>query len=73
MSFFNFFRKKKMDTKQLIAAVEKHAGVSSPDAEKAVSAVLDSLRNSAHATMIFRKNEGRDAPVEARKQIYLCG
>ncbi|MGB7196641.1 MAG: hypothetical protein WBD81_24570 [Collimonas pratensis] len=62
-----------MDTKQLIAAVEKHAGVSNTDAEKAVHAVLDSLRNATHATMIFRKNEGRDAPVEARKQIYLCG
>jgi hypothetical protein len=43
------------------------------EAEKAVSAVLEILRNSKHATIILRKNADRDAPVEARRTIFLCG
>jgi hypothetical protein len=62
-----------MDSKQLINAVEKHAGLASHEAEKAVNLVLDTLRNSQQSTMIFRKSEGRDLPADQRKQIFLCG
>jgi hypothetical protein len=62
-----------MNSKQLTEAVAKKSGISAHDAEHAVNAVLDSLRDSKHATMIFRKVDDRDAPIEQRKTIYLCG
>lgn len=62
-----------MDMKQLVEAVGKQSKMSPAEAEKAVSIVLDSLRKSKHSTIILRKNENRDAPVEARRQIFLCG
>jgi len=62
-----------MDMKQLVAEVGKQSKMSPAEAEKAVSAVLDTLRKSKHARIILRKNENRDAPLEARRTIYLCG
>lgn len=62
-----------MDMKQLVEAVGKQSKMSPAEAERAVSAVLDTLRKSNHATIILRKNETRDAAVESRRKIYLCG
>ena len=62
-----------MNTSALVLAVEKHAKMSKQDAEKAVAAVLGTIRDSGHATMILRAVEGKDSPVESRKKIYLCG
>jgi hypothetical protein len=39
----------------------------------AVQAVFDSLRESKHARMIFRRVDERDIPIEQRRTIYLCG
>lgn len=62
-----------MDMKQLVEAVGKQSKLSPAEAERAVNTVLDTLRKSKHATIVLRKNENRDAPVEARRQIFLCG
>ncbi|MDB5935247.1 MAG: hypothetical protein JWQ01_2591 [Massilia sp.] len=62
-----------MNAKQLTETVSKKSGVSAQDAERSVRMVLDSLRESKHATMIFRKMDETDVPVEQRKTIYLCG
>ena len=62
-----------MDMKQLVEAVGRQSKMSPDEAERAVTLVLDTLRKSKHATIILRKNENRDAPVEARRQIFLCG
>jgi hypothetical protein len=64
---------KLMDMKQLVEAVGKQSKLSPAEAERAVNTVLDTLRKSKHSTIILRKNENRDAPVEARRQIFLCG
>lgn len=62
-----------MNSKQLTDAVAKKSGISAHDAEHAVQTVFDSLRESKHATMIFRKVDERDTPIEQRRTIYLCG
>lgn len=63
----------KMNTMQLTEMVAKKTGVTPQDAERTVRMVLDSLRESKHSTMIFRKTEEHDVPMEQRKTIYLCG
>ena len=62
-----------MGEHDLIASVEKHAGMSRDDAAKAVNAVLGALRSSGGSAMVLRKVEGKVAPIEQRKIIHLCG
>ncbi|WP_426172712.1 hypothetical protein [Massilia sp. TWR1-2-2] len=62
-----------MNAKQLTESVAKKSGVTGPEAERTVRMVLDVLRESKHATMIFRKMDETDVPMEQRKTIYLCG
>jgi hypothetical protein len=61
-----------MHKSDLVAAVEKY-GLAKADAGKAVEAVLTAIRKSPTATLIFREVEGRSAPPEARRTIFLCG
>lgn len=61
-----------MDTKELVAAVERE-GLKGDEAARAVDAVLGALRKSDAATMIFRKVAGKSAPPEARRTIFMCG
>jgi hypothetical protein len=57
----------------LIASVEKHAGMSRSDATNAVNAVLGALRASPDSALVLRKVEGKVAPIEQRKIIHMWG
>jgi len=62
-----------MDKHDLVTSVEKHAGLKPADAKKAVEAVMEAIRQSPEAKMIFRKVEGVSAAPAERRTIYLCG
>lgn len=56
----------------LLTAVANE-GLDRNHAEKAVTAVLNAMRKSPKATMIFRKVSDRSAKPEDRRTIFLCG
>jgi hypothetical protein len=62
-----------MDEHDLIKSVERYAGLNAAEAKKAVEAVMDALRQSQEARMIFRKVKGVSAPPADRRTIHLCG
>jgi hypothetical protein len=62
-----------MDLHQLAKSVEKHAKLDSGAAQRAVEAVVRSLRESDEATMIFRAVAGKSSAPEDRRTIHLCG
>lgn len=62
-----------MNEHDLVTSVEKYTGLKPEDAKKAVEAVMESLRHSTEAKMIFRKVKGVSAAPADRRTIYLCG
>jgi len=62
-----------MDLHQLAKLVEKHAKFDADTAQRAVEAVVESLRQSNEATMIIRKVPGKSAVPEDRRTVHLCG